>query len=163
MQPLHKFKTFLALGLIFFVFGCDVKARLSDLPPTANSVNFAVLSDNKLKGIAPNIEKRKTSTYYIEEKSLFYKYILIEKLRVALMTRGYDVIEVNERCSALFAKKKTSGYYYNAFVGVYYQIDSTQNKTSIFLQMQHSKESRGWTPDDAADIGASIERVLHEK
>jgi hypothetical protein len=163
MQHLNKLKIPFALCLVLLAFGCDIKARLADLPPSANIIDFATLSDSKLKGIPPSVEKRKISTYYIEEKTLFYKLILIEKLRVALVRMGYEVLEVNERRSALFAKKKTPGYTYNTFVGVYYKIDSTANKTHIYLQQQHSKESNYWTADEAYLIGNSIEHILYEK
>jgi hypothetical protein len=142
------------ITLMLILSSCLGTARLSDLPKTADEINF----DAYAKGVAKSggVWTFKTSTeYYLETSTPLTQDTLITIIRQALISRKYTIHSDTPDKGYITASHAMTANEYYYVTGVYYKL--SPGKTQLYIRTKITQDITGGAKNNLSEkLGAII-------
>lgn len=139
--------------LILIVTGCLSKAKLTDLPPDKNAIDFSKLENYRIpEGKRPKSKVK--FEYFIEIES--NTKISVEKLIFqALESEGFEIVVESTSDNYIKAQRSLRNNEWGSVAGVYYEVKP--NLTQIYIICKITQDiTGGWYEHRAKKIGGKI-------
>ncbi|MBK8805697.1 MAG: hypothetical protein IPO21_03205 [Bacteroidales bacterium] len=147
--------------LTVFLQSCLSVARISDFPTTSESIDFDQYSKERMDNKEPFWTLETSYEYYIEENFTLEKIKLIGLITNALKNNGYRIFISDQDSQYIIGKRGLRANEWNTRTGVYYKIDSIQNKTQIYIKSRITQDITGGPRDNRAKkVGVNLEMLI---
>lgn len=137
---------------------CLGTAKLSDLPKTADEINF----DTYAKGVAKSggVWSFKTSTeYYLETATPLTQDTLITIIRQALISRKYAIQSASPDKGCITASHAMTMNEYYYVTGVYYKL--SPGKTQLYIRTTITQDITGGAKNNLSEkLGLIIASLI---
>ena len=139
-------------------YSCLSVAKLSDLPQTAEVINFNKIADSEQADIEKFWTFNTVSEYYIKSNSV-NDSLIFNSLKTALINNGFSVKLMDRAKHTILAKSGLKGNEWNTIVGIYYNIGSSESE--IYIKCKITQDITGGLREDRAKkIGDVICNML---
>jgi len=154
-------RTILFIIMTLILSSCLSTAKLSDLPKTADDINF----DAYAKGTTENakgIWTFKTSTeYYLETSIPMTRETVIKIIQQALYMRNYKVNPVNTAENRITASHGMSVNEWAYVTGVYFKI--SPEKVQMYIRTKITQDITGGAKNNLSEkLGMIIESYIRQ-
>ena len=146
--------------LTLLLSSCLSTARLSDLPKTADDINFDTYAKKRDIQNDNSIWTFKTQNeYYLETSAPITQETLIKMIRQALMIRKYSLNTINVEDTRITASHGMSGNEWSYVTGVYFK--RTPEKTRIYIRTKITQDITGGLKNNLSEkLGMIIEDYI---
>ena len=152
---------FLVIISILLLQGCLSVARISDFPTTSSNIDFDKYSKEKTENKEPFWTLETSNEYYIETQKLLNENDLIDLISQALKNNGYKIFVTDKNNDYLIGKRGLGANEWNTRTGVYYRIDTANNKTQIYINSRITQDiTGGWKDNRAKKVGLILENLI---
>ena len=143
------------------LFSCLSTARLSDLPKTANDINFDAYAKGETQN-AQGIWTFKTQNeYYLETSVPVTQETLIKMIRQALLMRNYKLNTINVEDTRVTASHGMSANEWSYVTGIYFK--RTPEKTRIYIRTKITQDITGGLKYNLSEkLGLIIEEYIRQ-
>jgi hypothetical protein len=135
------------------LYSCVSVAKLSNLPTTANDVNFDKYSQEYHNNGGP--VTKASNEYYFEISKAFSENDFSEIVQNSLIQLGYTIRDVDIENNLVIGRRGLRASELNSVTGVYYKVEMEKQRILVYI---NTGSGKSWGINRAEKIGLVIKK-----
>lgn len=147
--------SFIAFLLLLFAGpGCVATANLSDLPASAENIDFSKLPAAKIDATDKSWNKRTTFEYYVKTNTTDEEQVAVV-IKSALAKDGFRIVASGGGSRSILAERPARANEWKTVIGAYYKPGAEGHE--IYIKAKITQDiTGGWREDRAKNLADAI-------